>query len=273
MLRKLQLFTYASTLALTALHCESRSSKEETETVTQPLSPGERRDQPAPAGEATRSAPGTASSPAAPTPPASALDVKPLDDGQIAAITDAANSAEIETGRLAQSKAQDKRVRDFAAMMVEQHGRARQDQQGLGLAKVDSMTSQNMMREATADLQSLQQKSGAEFDRAYMQMQVESHREVLDTLRRDLLPAAKDARLETYLQTLEPRVQAHLAQAQRIQTDLGASMEEKGMQAPSKKSAPGTPPSPAPSKQSAPGTPSSPGTQPSSPGTQPSSPR
>lgn len=154
---------------------------------------------------------------------ASEGSAKALDDSQIAAITDAANSAEMTQGQLAQSKASDSRVRSFAAMMVDHHGEARREQQALGVEKRDNAESQRLSDEADTALQSLQQKSGAEFDRAYIQLQCEEHKKVLDTIEQKLLPAAKDPGLKAYLQQLEPKVEAHLAQAERLQKDLGTS--------------------------------------------------
>jgi putative membrane protein len=150
-------------------------------------------------------------------------DSSALDDAQIAAITDAANSAEVEQGRLAQSKATDSRVRTFAAMMVDHHSEARREQQGLSVAKVDNAESQRLAREADNALQSLQQKSGQDFDREYVRLQCEEHRKVLDTLQSKLLPAAKGPALRAYLEKLKPKVEAHLAQAERLQQELGAS--------------------------------------------------
>jgi len=146
-----------------------------------------------------------------------------LDDAQIAAITDAANSAEVEQGRLAQSKASDPRVRSFAAMMVEHHGEARRDQQALSVSKQDSADSERMSKDADTALSSLQQKSGADFDRAYIQLQCDEHRKVLSDLDQKLLPAAQDPGLRAYLEKLKPKVQDHLAQAERLQKELGSS--------------------------------------------------
>jgi putative membrane protein len=148
---------------------------------------------------------------------------KTLDDAQIGAITEAANSAEVEQGRLAQSKASDSRVRSFASMMVQHHGEAQRDQAALSVGKRDNPESQQLTAQADSALKSLEQKSGAEFDRAYIQLQCDEHRKVLDSLRNDLLPNAKDQQLKAYLQQLEPKVEAHLAQAERLQKQLGSS--------------------------------------------------
>ena len=162
---------------------------------------------------------------------------KNLEDPQIAAITDAANSAEVEQGRLAQSKASDPRVRSFAAMMVEHHGEARRDQQALSVSKQESADSERMSKDADSALSSLQQKSGADFDRAYIQLQCDEHRKVLNDIDQKLLPAAKDPALRAYLEKLKPKVQEHLAQAERLQKDLGSSSSRASETSPAERSA------------------------------------
>jgi predicted outer membrane protein len=64
---------------------------------------------------------------AAPEPPAP----PPLTDGEIATISKAANDGEIEHAKLAKTMAKDKKVKDFAAMMVKDHGDANKRQEAL----------------------------------------------------------------------------------------------------------------------------------------------
>jgi putative membrane protein len=146
-----------------------------------------------------------------------------LDDGQIVAITAAANTAEIEQGRLAQEKAHDPRVRDFGAMMVDHHGEARQDQQKLSVEPVSNTDSQRMQRDAEDALRSLKQKNGKEFDRAYLQLQIDEHKQVRDELQDKLLPSAKDSGVKAYLEDIKPKVESHLAQAERLQEELNGT--------------------------------------------------
>ncbi|MGH7581425.1 MAG: DUF4142 domain-containing protein, partial [Gemmatimonadales bacterium] len=55
-----------------------------------------------------------------------------LDDATIVAIFDAANTAELETGALAENRASSKELRDFGAMLARDHKMVRQ--QGRDLA-------------------------------------------------------------------------------------------------------------------------------------------
>jgi len=212
MFRRQTAIVYTIALAATALtHCKS-SNSEPSKTADNASDPSNRESSAEPTAQSSSS-----------SGPSSNSELKALDDAQIAAIADAANSAEVEQGKLAQAKASDSRVRTFATMMVDHHGEARRDQQALSVGKQDNADSQRLSDEASTALQSLQQKSGTEFDRAYIQLQCDEHRKVLSTLDEKLLPAAKDPALKAYLQELKPKVEAHLAQAERLQKELGSS--------------------------------------------------
>jgi putative membrane protein len=144
-----------------------------------------------------------------------------LSDEQIVAITAAANDAEVDQGNLARAKATDPRIRDFAAMMVDHHTEARREQRSLSIPEVASPDSDRRTREAQAAFQSLQHEQGSEFDAAYLQLQIEEHRSVLETLKRQLVPAAKGAQLKAFLQKITPTVESHLAQAERLREEMG----------------------------------------------------
>lgn len=146
-----------------------------------------------------------------------------LDDPRIVAITNTANKAEVEQGRLARERAKDPRVRDFAAMMVDHHTQALNDERKLKIEPEPGADVLNMQREGKQRLEDLRAKKGAEFDRAYIELQIEEHRRLLDKLNRELIPAAKDKAVVSYLEEIRPRVESHLAQAQRLQQELSTT--------------------------------------------------
>ena len=145
-----------------------------------------------------------------------------LDDQQIAMITEKVNTAEIEQARIAQSKSQNDQVRRFAQMMIEHHTQAKTEQQSLGLSATESPLSRQLEQKSKTTLQTLQSKSGADFDRAYLEAQVEGHQEALDTIRQ-LQPNAQNSELRSYLDKLTPQVEAHLEQARAAQQSLQTS--------------------------------------------------
>jgi putative membrane protein len=136
-----------------------------------------------------------------------------LSDAQIAAITDGVNSSEIKEGELAKVKSKQDAVRSFANMMIEHHGEAKRKQADLKLATAQSTLSRQLEDQGKATLEQLRSKNGTEFDRAYLQAQIDGHQKVLDTINRDLIPQAEDDKLEAYLKELKPKVESHLEHA------------------------------------------------------------
>jgi putative membrane protein len=226
-----------SALALAALQCKSSDTAASKSPDNVPRNGPAAHSEGAGASGVTSEA----SAPSSPAPMNTVHNDQPnsssqatLDDAQIVAITAAANTAEIEQGRLAQEKAHDPRVRDFGAMMVDHHGEARQDQQKLSVEPTQSADSQRMQRDAEDALRSLKQKKGKDFDRAYLQLQIDEHRKVRDELQDKLLPSAKDSGLKAYLEDIKPKVESHLAQAERLQEELNgtSSLEDSDAQRP-----------------------------------------
>jgi len=87
--------------------------------------------------------------------------------------------AEVELGRVAQMRAMSPEVKQFAAQMITDHTQATQMlTQAAGGSGTPLPTQLDDKHKAA--MQKLQQLSGAEFDRAYMQMMVDDHREAVD---------------------------------------------------------------------------------------------
>jgi putative membrane protein len=205
------------------------------ETPSNELSPSASPPAPTPsesdAGAATSStASSTAAAPAAtaeaaPAPPA-------LSDEQIAAITDAANSAEIAQAKLAESKSKNAEVKRFAAMMIKHHGEAKNKQAKLKLQPADSSDSTALKADAESTLDTLKKDSGKDFDKAYIDAQVDGHQKVLDALNQKLLPNVKSADLKAYLDEIKPKVEEHLRQAKELQRNFEnkSSATERGTQ-------------------------------------------
>jgi putative membrane protein len=146
--------------------------------------------------------------------------LEPLSDPQIAAVTEAANTAEIAQAKLAQSKSKDASVKRFAAMMIEHHGAAKQKQAKLKLKTEPSAASTALQADAESTLDKLKTDSGKDFDHAYIAAQIDGHRKVLDAINDKLLPNVKGAELKAYLEEIKPRVEQHLKEAKRLQENM-----------------------------------------------------
>jgi putative membrane protein len=172
------------------------------------------------AGTSTQAAPADSAQAKADDEAAAPPKAEPLSDEQIAAITDAANTAEIEQAKLAESKSKDAGVKRFAAMMIAHHGAAKAKQAKLKLKPAESAVSTSLQADAASTLDTLKTDKGKDFDKAYIAAQVDGHQKVLDTINDKLLPSVKNADLKAYLEEIKPRVEQHLKEAKQLQDNF-----------------------------------------------------
>jgi putative membrane protein len=148
-----------------------------------------------------------------------------LDDAQIVAIFDLANTADIETGRLGAARAQAKEVKDYATMLHQVHTQVRQN--GRDLAKKLGITPTLPKDDKSADahaavMAKLGTLEGAEFDRAFLEHERAFHAAVLEAVKTTLLPAIQNAELKSFVVSLAPAFEAHRLAAEDLQKQLAA---------------------------------------------------
>ena len=165
----------------------------------------------------TDSAAGTSAAAPAPAKPA-------LDDPTIVAIFDGANSADIETGQLAVERGSTKEVRDFGAMLARDHRNVQQ--QGRDLAQRLGVTPTPPVDDASAKAHAdamamLRTKSGADFDRAFLDHEVKFHQAVIDAVNQTLLPAIQNQELRSLVVAVAPAFDAHRIAAANMRAKLG----------------------------------------------------
>jgi predicted outer membrane protein len=126
-----------------------------------------------------------------------------------------ANIAEIEAGKLAQSKSQNDQVKSFAQQMIDDHSKALTDVQTLAQQKgVTLPTEPDAKHKAMAA--KLQAMSGDAFDKAYMaQAGVSDHKKVHSMLMSDE-KRAKDADVKAAAAKMAPVVEQHLKSAEQM---------------------------------------------------------
>jgi putative membrane protein len=165
-----------------------------------------------------------AADPAAAPPAAEAPAAPALTDPQIAHIAVTANAIDSAMGELAKTKARSSAVKGFAQTMITDHGAVnRQAVKLAGQLKVTPETndvSRQLQQGADQARAGLEGKSGAAFDQAYMQREVEYHQAVLDALDQALIPGAQNAELKALLQSARPAFAAHLESAKQLQGTL-----------------------------------------------------
>jgi len=145
-------------------------------------------------------------------------------DPQIAAIVVTANQVDINAGKLAKSKAENKEVKAFASQMVTDHTGVNKAATALvtrlKVTPEENATSRSLKSGGEANLAHLKTLKGAAFDRAYIDNEVTYHQGVLDAIDHTLIPSAKNAELKALLVKVRPAFEAHLVHAKQIQSTL-----------------------------------------------------
>lgn len=149
-------------------------------------------------------------------------------DANVAAVAHASNMDEIQTSQVALQRSQNAQVRQFAQQMITEHTQVDQQMQQMlqakGMTMQPNQPAQAAMQATAATVANLSQRTGADFDRAYMMHQVEAHRWTLTSLDQSLIPSTRDAEMRTFLSgKVRPAVAMHLEMAQRLNTSVGGT--------------------------------------------------
>jgi putative membrane protein len=144
-------------------------------------------------------------------------------DANILALLDEANVADSSEGAIAVTKGTSAAVRNFGKQMVSDHHKLRV--QGEALAKKLSLTptapaDDNIPSDAQKEMDNLNSTAkGKDFDKAYIDGQVEDHKKVLD-LAVKAMGQAQSTELKNLIQKATPIIQGHLDKAESIQKTL-----------------------------------------------------
>ncbi len=134
--------------------------------------------------------------------------------------TAAANGgmAEVGLGKLAASKTTNAQIKEFANMMVTDHGKANDELMAIAKAK-------NITLPATVDadhqkkMDDLSKKTGKDFDKAYVDAMVDGHKKTLD-LMNDEAKNGKDADLKAFAAKTAPVVKMHYDAINKIHDSM-----------------------------------------------------
>jgi putative membrane protein len=132
---------------------------------------------------------------------------------------------DIDAGKLAKSKSKNKEVDQFAQQMITDHGAV--NKQAVALVtrlKVKpeaSETSNSLKKGGEENIAKLKKLKGADFDKAYVDHEVDYHQAVLDAIDKTLIPSAKNADLKELIVKVRPAIAAHLDHAKHLQASLG----------------------------------------------------
>jgi putative membrane protein len=149
-------------------------------------------------------------------------------DPQIAAIVVESNNVDIDAARLAESKTKNKEVKAFAKDMVRDHSSVNKKATALvkklGVTPEENDTSKSLKNDGDKMQAKLKAMTGSDFDKNYVDNEVNYHQTILDAIDKTLIPNAKNAELKTLLEKTRPTVAEHLEHAKHMQ----ASMNKAG---------------------------------------------
>jgi putative membrane protein len=143
-----------------------------------------------------------------------------VDDADAKFTTQAAvgGMAEVELGKMALEKSSNAQVKEFATMMVKDHGIANAEL--MVIAKQKNITLPSTVDdEHKKKMDDLSKKTGADFDKAYVNAMVDGHKSTLK-LMEDESRDGKDADLKAFATKTAPTVQSHLVLINKIHDSM-----------------------------------------------------
>ena len=146
-----------------------------------------------------------------------------MSDANILALLETANKNEIETGQMAQQKSANPKIKMYGQRMSKEHNKMLT--KGAVLSKHLVVTpakpeeADSMSHEHNETMRELRNKSGQEFDRAYLENAVKTHQRVLDDLEQTM-KSADHIELRHLLEETRPAIEDHLWTAQDIKKNF-----------------------------------------------------
>lgn len=148
------------------------------------------------------------------------FSAEPKTDAEITNIMMTVNTEEMNLAKVARQNAESQKVKDFAQMMFTEHAKNNDKAEKIVKSLKETKASNTLKVGVEDKVEELKTMKGKEFDRNFMQVQVDMHKRVLERLDTALIPKAKNAELKTMLQETRGKVEGHLKEAQSIQSSL-----------------------------------------------------
>jgi putative membrane protein len=121
---------------------------------------------------------------------------------------------EVELGKVAQEKGVSKRVKDFGAMMVQDHSAA--DDKLKNIAGMLNISLPDSVSDDTRkDIDKLKMKKGKDFDKAYIDMMLDDHKKDIAEFRK-CADNCSDSSIRSFASTTLPVLEKHLDSIQAI---------------------------------------------------------
>jgi putative membrane protein len=146
--------------------------------------------------------------------------------------------AEVELAKLAQEKASSDQVKQFAKRMADDHSKANDQLKSLAASKGVTLPTE-LDRSDRRALDKLAKKSGADFDREYMEHMVSDHKKDVGDFKSEA-KGAKDAELKSFAASTLPTLEQHLDLAKSTEAAVKNEAKQARASAASSTRAPST---------------------------------
>jgi putative membrane protein len=135
------------------------------------------------------------------------------------------NDAEVEIGEMAQTKATDPQVREFARRIVTEHRALKTEvtnsAQRLNLTPTMPTADEGLRQDHQTGMRDLTAKAkGREFDEAFLEHEIKMHKKVLDEVE-DALKRNRNQEIRPVLEKARDGIRAHLTTAEGLEKKVG----------------------------------------------------
>jgi putative membrane protein len=129
--------------------------------------------------------------------------------------------AEVEAGKLAQSKGSSQAVKDFGAMMVKDHSAANDKLKSIATAQNISLPSTSGAKQIATKAK-LEVLTGETFDKSYIKGQIAAHQQTAALFKKEIA-SGTDSQAQSFARETLPTVQAHLKKIRQIAAEAGVT--------------------------------------------------
>lgn len=147
-----------------------------------------------------------------------------LTDPEVASVAVAANQIDIQYAGIAKKKSKNTEILNFAETMTKDHNaviaQASELVKKLNVTPQDNAVSQKLNSDAEQTRKMLNEKSGTEFDKAYIDNEVAYHKAVIDAVKNLLIPETENQQLKDLLTGILPALDTHLQHAEMVQKKI-----------------------------------------------------
>lgn len=155
------------------------------------------------------------------SPQTATVDANVKADSKFIREVTADNVLETSLGQLAERKAENSEVRQFAQRMVGEHSKLQSDWAAMA-SRNGVAYNTGFGKHHRKKLEQIQNLSGKEFDRAYMTLMIQNHKDYVDYFQKEGR-AANSAQVRNLVSAGLPSLQQHWSMAKQIGVKVGAN--------------------------------------------------